>query len=182
MKPIAISSYLAFAALSLYAADPQTAKETPTPTPVKHTQTVLSQQASTIGDSPLVRAAKAAGHPGRKSSSPVITNETLVHEGGHFTTTSSQPPIPAGNSSPGPSFEQMAADVQRARTQAAAAADQYRKAEEQKKYAASVNAMRTQGDTPEGIYDDSPGGGTIPTVKPVTPLTAQPVTPAKPPQ
>lgn len=182
MKLIAISSYLAFAALSLYAANPQTAKETPTPTPVKHLQTVLSQQAITVGDSPLVRAAKAAGHPGRKSSSPVITNETLVHEGGHFTTTSSQPPIPAGKSSPGPSFEQMASDARRARTEAATAAEQARKVEEQRKYAAGVNAMRTLGDTPEGIYDDSPGGGTIPTVKPVTPPTAQPVTPPKPPQ
>jgi len=181
MKPIAISSYLAFAALSLYAADPQTAKETPTPAPVTHTQTVLSQQVNTMGDSPLVRAAKAASHPGKKSSSPVITNETLVHDGGHFTTTNSQPPIPSANRSTESSLDQITAEAKRAHADAVATAEQYRKAEEQRKYAAAVNAMRTQGDTPEGLYDDSPGGGggTIQNVKPVTPPTAQPT---KPPQ
>jgi hypothetical protein len=182
MKPIAISSYLAFAAFSLYAADPQAAKESPTPQPVKHNQVVLSQQqtATAGGDSPLVRAAKAASHPLRKSSSPVITNETLVRDGGHFTTTSSQPPIPAGNSrSTELTFEQMAADVRRARAEAAATAEQYRKTEEQKKYAAAINALRAEGDTPEGLYDDSPGGGgAIQTVKPTTLPTA----PTKPPQ
>jgi hypothetical protein len=179
MKPIAISSYLAFAALSLYAADPQAAKETPTPQPVTHTQMVLSQQTATVGDSPLVRAAKSASH-GKKSSSPVITNETLVREGGHFTTTSSQPPIPTGASSPGSSFDQMAAEVRRARSEAAAIAEKARKSEEQKKYDAGRAAMRAQGDTPEGLYDDSLAGasGTIQTVKPETLPTA----PTKPPQ
>lgn len=182
MKPIAISSYLAFAALSLYAADPQAAKENPTPQTVKHTQTVLSQQtgAAAGGDSPLVRAAKAASRSGRKSSSPVITNETLVHEGGHFTTTSSQPPLPAGKRSTGPSLDQMEAEARRARIEAAASAEQARKLEEQKNYAAARAAVRAQGDTPEGLYDDSPGGGsgTIQTVKPETLPTA----PAKPPE
>lgn len=182
MKLIAMSSYLAFAALSLYAADPQAAKEDPTQQPVKHTQTLFSLQTSAAagGDSPLVRAAKAASHPGRKSSSPVITNETLVHEGGHFTTTSSQPPIPAGNRSAGPSLEQMEAETRRARMEAAASAEQVRKLEEQKTYAAGRAAMRAQGDTPEGLYDDSPGGGsgTFQTVKPETLPTA----PTKPPE
>ncbi|HEX7678870.1 MAG TPA: hypothetical protein VF713_12145 [Thermoanaerobaculia bacterium] len=184
MKPIAISSYLAFAALSLYAADPQAAKEDPTLQTVKHTQKVLSQQTSAAsgGDSPLVRAAKAASHPGKKSSSPLITNETLVHEGGHFTTTSSQPPLPAGNRSAGPSLDQMETATRRAKAEAAASAEQTRKLEEQKTYAAGRAAMRAQGDTPEGLYDDSPGGGsgsrTIQTVKPETLPTA----PAKPPE
>jgi hypothetical protein len=179
MKPIAISSYLAFAALSLYAADPQAAKESPAPQPAKHAQTMLSQQSSSVGDSPLVRAAKAASHSARKSSSPVITNETLVRDGGHFTTTSSQPPIPAGNSrSTESAFDQMATDVRRARAEAAATVEQNRKADEQKKYAASVNAMRTQGDTAEGLYEDSPGGsGPIQTAQPMTLPTA----PSKPP-
>ena len=186
MKPIAISSYLAFAALSLYAADPQAAKEDPTTQTVKHTQKVLSQQqtgAVAGGDSPLVRAAKAASHPGKKSSSPLITNETLVHEGGHFTTTSSQPPLPAGNRSAGPSLDQMEAETRRAKAEAAASAELARKLEEQKTYAAGRAAVRAQGDTAEGLYDDSPGGatganGTIQTVKPETLPTA----PAKPPQ
>jgi hypothetical protein len=181
MKLIAISSYLALAALSLYAADPQAAKEDPTPQLVKHTQTVLSQQTlNTAGDSPLVRAAKASSHPGKKSSSPLITNETLVHEGGHFTTTSSQPPIPTGNRSAGSSLDQMEAATRRARIEAAASAEQARKLEEQKNYAAGRAAMRAQGDTPEGLYDDSPASasGTIQTVKPETLPTA----PTKPPQ
>ena len=181
MKPIAISSYLAFAALSLYAADPRAANEDPTPQTVAHTQKVLSQQNSVTagGDSPLVRAAKAS-HAGRKSSSPVITNETLVHEGGHFTTTSSQPPLPSGSRSAGPSLDQMEAEARRARMEAAASAELARKLEEQKTYAAGRAAIRAQGDTAEGLYADSPGGesGAIQTVKPETLPTA----PAKPPQ
>lgn len=179
MKPIAISSYLVFASLSLYAAVPQAVNDSPAPQPVKHSQTILSQQNTTGGDSPLVRAAKSASHSARKSSTPVITNETLVHDGGHFTTTSSQPPIPAATGrSAGSSFEQMGAEARRARAEAATAAEQERKADDQRKYAASVNATRIQGDTPEGLYNDSPAGsGPIQTVKPVTLPTA----PTKPP-
>src|SRR5205823_5594045 len=44
------------------------------------------------GDSPLVAAAKRTGRLGKKPSN-VITNDTLVKTGGHFTTTKSQEPI-----------------------------------------------------------------------------------------
>ena len=89
MKPIAISSCLAFAALSLYAADPQAASAQP-----QHAGTVLSSaQTIGIGDSPLVRAAKSTNRLNKKPGQ-VITNETLVHAGGHFTTAAVQPPLP----------------------------------------------------------------------------------------
>jgi hypothetical protein len=59
MKPIVLSSCLAVAALSLYAADPQTSKDSPAQAST-HVQTLFSQQTSGVGDSPRVRAAKAA--------------------------------------------------------------------------------------------------------------------------
>ena len=63
----------------------------------QHTETLLSsKQAAGIGDSPLVRAAKASNRLDKKPGQ-VITNETLVRAGGHFTTTTAaaQTPLPA---------------------------------------------------------------------------------------
>ena len=171
MKPIAISSYLVFAALSLYAAEPQATKENPAPL-ASHTPTLLSAPATGIGDSPLVRAAKAtaASRLGKKPAQ-VITNETLVREGGHFTTTTAaaQALLPAGTrESTDRTFDQMAADVRRARADAAAAAEQYRKTAEQKRIADGRAAARAEGDSPEGLYADPPTVATsqIPTMKP----------------
>jgi hypothetical protein len=178
MKPIAISSYLAFAALSLYAADPQASKESSTPQPATHTQAPLSTQTSGIGDSPLVRAAKSANRFGKKPSQ-VITNESLVHDGGHFTTTSAeaQAPLPAGSKSTEPSLDQMSAKIRRARAEASVTAEQAKKLEEQKKITAARAAAREEGDVPEGLYNDAPALEEVPvqTLKPVT-------LPQKPPQ
>src|SRR3954471_23139297 len=94
MKPIAISSCLALAALSLYAGDPQTTSATPT---TAHAETLLSS-ARTVGicDSPLVQAAKATNRLNKKPGQR-ITNEALVHVGGHFRTATSaaEPTLPA---------------------------------------------------------------------------------------
>jgi len=65
-------------AVPLFAADPK-----PVPNPV---------QQPVQGDSPLVAAAKRANRLGKKPAF-VITNETLVTAGGHFTTTVQQAPI-----------------------------------------------------------------------------------------
>jgi hypothetical protein len=172
MKPIVLSSYLAFAAFSLYAADPQTAKDKPSP-PLTHVQTVLSAQTTGAIDSPLVRAAKSTNHPGRKPTQ-VITNETLVREGGHFTTTTPEAQAQLSNvgRSTGPSLDQIAADARRARAQAATAAAQARKDEEKKRMEAGRAAAIREGDTPEGLYTDPPAlEGPMQPIKPSTPET-----------
>jgi hypothetical protein len=65
-------------AAPLFAADPK---------PVSNPTQQVPQ-----GDSPLVAAAKRAHRLGKKPTN-VITNETLVTTGGHFTTTTQQAPI-----------------------------------------------------------------------------------------
>lgn len=168
MKPIVISSCLALAALSLVA---QTAKDAPTTT---HLEKQLSVQRTVgIGDSPLVRAAKASGRLNKKPGQ-VITNETLVREGGHFTTTTSasQTPLPANPRPNEPSWDQMAANARKSREDAATAAQQARKVEQQKKLAAARAAALAEGDTPEGLYNDPPALEGMPqTIKPLSPET-----------
>jgi hypothetical protein len=171
MKPIVLSSCLAFAALSLYAADPQTSKDSPAP-PTLHVQTLLSVQTVGTGDSPLVRAAKATNRLGKKPSQ-VITNETLVREGGHFTTTTPEAQAQLPTAKPtGPSPDQLAAEARRAKAQAIAADAQARKDEEKKRLAAARAAAIREGDTPEGLYTDPPAlEGPMQPIKPTTPET-----------
>jgi hypothetical protein len=153
MKPIAISSCLALAALSLYAGDPQTSHAAPPPA---HVETLLSSPRTVgIGDSPLVAAAKSTNRLNKKPGQ-VITNETLVHVGGHFTTTTAEAqtalPTQPGNV---PTMDQLAMQQQRARADTAAAAEAARKFAQQKRIAAGVAAARAEG-TAEGIYTDPP--------------------------
>jgi hypothetical protein len=183
MKPIAISSCLAFAALSLYAADPQAATATP-----QHSEKLLSsKQAAGIGDSPLVRAAKATNRLNKKPTQ-VITNETLIHAGGHFTSTTAatQGQLPAPPATPAPTMEQMAAEQRRVRADAAATAARTAKLQELKK-AAAVRAAARAEESSEALYNEPPAlEGPIPTVKPMSPETfGQPqttTTPQKPPK
>lgn len=185
MKPIAISSCLAFAAVSLLAANPQTTNDSATQAP--HVQTLFSQpKAAGVVDSPLVRAAKAANRLNKKPTQ-VITNETLVHEGGHFTTPSpeAQATLPTGRIKNGKTLDEMAADARRARAEAAIAAEQAKKSAEKKKYAEGLAAARAEGDTAEGLYVDPPAveSPTVQTMKPATMGTMdQQQTPQKPPQ
>jgi hypothetical protein len=74
----------------------------------------------------------------------------------------------------------MAADVRRARAEAAAAAGQTRKTEEQKRTAASRAAARAEGNTPEGLYDNPPALE-APTMQPIKPIEPQ-IVPPRPPQ
>src|SRR3954452_13747693 len=169
MKSIAISSCLALAALSLYAGDPQTTSAAPTTT---HAETLLSSARTVgIGDSPLVQAAKATNRLNKKPGQ-VITNETLVHVGGHFTTTTAQsqttlPTQPANV----PTMDQLALQQQHAREETAAATAAARKLAQQKNTAAAMAAARAAGDTPEGIYADAPAleNEAIQTGKPTSP-------------
>ena len=175
MKPIAICSYLAFASLSLYAADPQAANNPPTLT-AKHTQTQISPQVVVMGDSPLVRAAKSTNRFGKRTSQ-VITNETLVREGGHFTTTTveAQANLPAHKDTE-TTYDQMAAEVRRARAEQAIAAEQKRKVEEQRR----AGMRPPGGETAEGLYEDPPAleNSNMQVVKPVAPQVVNP----RPPQ
>ncbi|HEX3577209.1 MAG TPA: hypothetical protein VHY33_01495 [Thermoanaerobaculia bacterium] len=170
MKRIAISSCLAFAALSLYAAQPQTTDTAP---PTAHGEKLLSSAAVGTGttDSPLVRAAKATNRLNKKPGQ-VITNETLVHVGGHFTTTTpaAQTTLPSQPSTV-PTMDQLSMQARQARAEAAAAADAARKLAQQKRTAAGLAAARSEGDTAEGVYTDPPAleNETIQSGKPVPP-------------
>jgi hypothetical protein len=168
MKPIAISSCLALAALSLYAGDPQTTTTAPT----AHAETLLSApRTAGIADSPLVRAAKATNRLNKKPGQ-VITNETLVRSGGHFTTTTpeAQTQLSPNRQSGAPTLDQLAIEQRRARAETAAAADQAKKYAAQKKTAAGLAAARAEGDTAEGVYMDPPAleNETLQTGKPVS--------------
>ena len=182
MKSIVISSFLALVAFSLYASNPPASKDTVAP-PTTHALTLLSSPTSVgIGDSPLVRAAKATNRLGKKPSQ-VITNDTLVRTGGHFTTTTpeAQAALPAARVVTGPSPEQLAAEAKKKKADALVSADRTRKAEEVRKNTAALRAARAEGDTPEAIYDDAPAlEGPIPTLKPLTPQTMG--QPQKPPR
>jgi len=176
MKPLAISSCLALAALSLYAGDPQTTTSTPQPA---HAATLLSSPRTAgigIADSPLVRAAKATNRLNKKPGQ-VITNETLVHSGGHFTTTTpetqAQAPLPT---QPGnvPTLDQLALEQRRARAETVAAAEAAKKYAQQKKTAGGLAAAHAEGDTAEGLYMDpssSINATAIQSGKPVSPET-----------
>jgi hypothetical protein len=168
MKPIAISSCLAFAALSLYAADPQAAN-----TPPQHAGTVLSSaQATGIGDSPLVRAAKSTNRLNKKPGQ-VITNETLVRSGGHFTTAAVQAPLPTATAGgAAQTMDEMAADQRRVRAQAAAAA-----ALDSQKRTAAVRAAARAAQSSEALYDDPPALEDLPRMQPMTPGSVAPTTP-----
>jgi len=176
MKPIVICSVLAFAALSLYAADPQAAKDNAPSLTVKHAQTQFSPQVTVMGDSPLVRAAKATNRFGKRTSQ-VITNETLVREGGHFTTTTAeaQAQLPAHKEGE-TTYDQMAAEVRRTRAEQALAAEQKRRVEERR----AAGIRPPAGETAEGLYEDPPAleNGNIQAVRPVAPQVVNP----RPPQ
>ena len=176
MKPLAISSCLALAALSLFA---QTAKDAP---PSTHIEKQLSAQRTTgIGDSALVRAAKASNRLNKKPAQ-VITNDTLVREGGHFTTTTpaAQTPLPTNRRPSEPTWDQMAADARKSRADAAAAGQLSKKADQQKRLSAARAAALAEGDTPEGLYTDPPALESTP--QPSKPLTPETMGQQKPPQ
>jgi hypothetical protein len=82
MKPLIAAISVAVLALPLCAADQQQPSATST--------TLSAVAAPQQQDSPLVRAAKATGRLGKKPTM-VITNETLLRSGGHFTMTNTVP-------------------------------------------------------------------------------------------
>ncbi len=93
MKATLLTSALALCAITAVAADPQPQAPPPEPTHPVSQQTLSAPATSLKQDSPLVAAAKRAGRLGKKPTS-VITNDTLLKTGGHFTTTQYQDPLP----------------------------------------------------------------------------------------
>lgn len=94
MKATLLTSALAICAITAVAADTQPQAPPPEPTHPVSQQTLSAPAKNQQQDSPLVAAAKRAGRLGKKPTS-VITNDTLLKTGGHFTTTQSQEPLPS---------------------------------------------------------------------------------------
>jgi len=132
MKPFATAISIAVLALPLCAADQQNSN---TPSTILSAPAAQQQQ-----DSPLVRAAKATGRLNKKAVN-VITNETLSKTGGHFTSTTVSPQLPAGS----PQYDAAQGKVD-------AALRQRRAAEEQAKKDAAL-AARKQMEVKRAIAD-----------------------------
>ena len=110
MKVI-LTGGLALCALTLSAAEPQQKPTT--------TETVIAAPATVqVQDSPLVRAAKATGRLQKKPTN-VITNDTLLKTGGHFTTTKSQSPLPPAPQAPPAVVQPRMSAAERQRQEAA---------------------------------------------------------------
>jgi hypothetical protein len=172
MKPIVISTCLVLAVLPLFGAAPQTSTD-PSAASTHVQKLYSSPQNAGFGDSPLVRAAKATNRIGKRPTA-VITNESLIREGGHFTTTTAaaQVPLPTPPRVATPNPDEVAAKTRRDRLAKIAAADKARKLEQQKKDAQARAAAREEGDTAESIYADAPASaGPIGVMKPSTPAT-----------
>ena len=121
---------IALCALTMYAAEPQQKPNT--------TETVLATPATVqVQDSPLVRAAKATGRLQKKPTN-VITNETLVKTGGHFTTMKSQSPLPTFEAPPVAPQPRIMSAAERQKQEAAAKAK--KEAVERKAAAHRANA------------------------------------------
>lgn len=94
MKATFLTSAMALLALSATAAPQQQAAPAEQQGANVPQQTLSAPASAHTGDSPLVAAAKRSGRLGKKPSA-VITNETLVKSGGHFTTTKEQSAVAA---------------------------------------------------------------------------------------
>jgi hypothetical protein len=118
---------------------------------------VAQQQPAAQTDSPLVAAARRTNRLGKKSASPVITNESLKASKGHVTTSTILRPINVPEPELGPEGKliqqkaQRAAEERKAREEAAAAA---KKAAEQKAREAEAAAAAAE-DGYDGSRDDA---------------------------
>ncbi len=171
MKPLAVAISIATLALSVNAADKNEQPKQNT------TTTVLAAPAAPQAqDSRLVRAAKATGRLGKKPTM-VITNETLLRTGGHFTTTTlnTQLPPPLAPAS-GDAAKVIAAE--RANREAA---EKAKKDAAAKKERAMRNAAADYyGESIEERVEDP--AMQEHRMQQVTSTQAQPPKPAKPPQ
>lgn len=161
MKATLLTSAVMLCALAAFAADQQ---QQPTSAAQKQgaptvEQTLSATPTQAREDSPLVAAAKRTGRLGKKPGQ-VITNDTLVKSGGHFTTTKSQDALGSETKQPARSGSDKPLTTNNNPAPAAgtsAAAPAAKKAEE-KKSAASSAARRAaaafEGDTLDTPTDD----------------------------
>lgn len=158
-RALTLSMALALA-LPLAAGDEK--KTAPEAAPATATQ---PQPAAPQQDSPMVRAAKRSNRLGKKSTSRVITNETLKDSKGHITTTKVQPELNTSpvELTPAQLEEKMAASrkAEEARARVIGAEAEKKAAEEKKRRTAEAAASAE-----EGIYDnleDDPSAAGQPT-------------------
>lgn len=177
MKVLPIAVALAVVAVPIFASagDDQNATST---TSQKTLSTVPVQEV----DSPLVRAAKATGRLGKKPTM-VITNETLLKSGGHFTTTKTQAPLPPPP--PPPESQDLKAAQQNAQRLRLEAAQKAKNPDNSTKVrAAQRSAADLYGDSVEERSDDPAVQEHVmqqsTSSEPVTPTQAPPQT-KKPP-
>jgi hypothetical protein len=142
MRPLAAAIALAVLTLPAYASS----NEQPKP---NTNATTLSPPPQTQEDSPLVRAAKASGRLNKKPGL-VITNDTLTRTGGHFTTGSAMPTLPA----PIPPKVDDKARYAAADRQAREVQEKLRKAEAAKAQAIRRAAADYNGETVEQTITD----------------------------
>jgi hypothetical protein len=135
---------IALCAVTLFAAEPQEKPNT--------TETVIAAPAPVeVQDSPLVRAAKATGRLQKKPTN-VITNDTLLKTGGHFTTTKSQSPLPPIPEAPPAVVQPRMSAMERQKQEAAAKAKKEAAAE--RKAAARRADADFNDDSIEPRYED----------------------------
>lgn len=120
-------------------------------------QSTTAEPAAAGGDSPLVAAARRSNRLGRKSASPVITNETLKNAKGHVTTTTVDRPLNVPEPELGPEGKMIADNAKRAAEEQKAraeAAEKERKAAEAKTRARAEAAAAAE-DGYDGTRDDA---------------------------
>ena len=167
-------------ALSLAASEPQTTTaQPPAQQPALQEQNLSgTAPAQQQQDSPLVRAAKASGRLNKKPGY-VITNETLLKEGGHWTTTQSQQPLETA----APAQQQTNSVIYHEALAGAKLRKQPVKANTKAKDAATLNRAMADyaGESIESVNDDPAAQEGVMSKKAPTTPTVVPATPAKPP-
>lgn len=191
MKATLLTSAIALCALTAFAADQQTTatqqQQTAPAEKQAATQAVQQQISAPVqaGDSPLVAAAKRTGRLGKKPTS-VITNDTLLKSGGHFTTTKSQEALPEAKTASSVAAETASKPIStedkpaQAATNAAPTKKAESAKEKQKKETAIKHAVADyEGATVEPVNDDpATQEGVI--RNGVAPKPAEPAKPAAP--
>jgi hypothetical protein len=127
MKRTFVTTAMLALALPMLADEPKKSEE-PKPQPAQTTNAATTTAAS---DSPLVAAAKRANRLGKKSTSKVITNESLKTSGqnAHVTTTETLRTLPKGEAEP----SQEVMDLQKREKDRKAAAEAAAKKEKEAK-------------------------------------------------
>ena len=182
MKATILTSAIALLALSATAAPQQAAPAEQAAANVPQ-QTLSTPAPVHSGDSPLVAAAKRTGRLNKKPTQ-VITNETLLKSGGHFTTTKEQPTVdpkaaPAPIVLPGNTSAAAAPPTKRPASAAAAKKDDKNEANKEKALKRAVADY--MGESIEEVNND-PSAQEAVVSQGVTPKPAAAPKPAEAPQ